>query len=67
MKAKKPTRAMERLESRRIELESRVGDLRRAIDREIGWAPKAKTWVLPMVAFASGVALAAWLVARRRD
>ena len=60
------TPAIERLSSRRRELEVRLEDMRRALDREIGWAPKAKTWVLPALAFASGLAFAAWLVARRR-
>ena len=60
------TPALERLESSRRELESRFDELRRAMDRELGWAPKAKTWVLPAVAFASGLAVAAWLVARRK-
>ncbi len=63
---KPSTRAIERLASRRQELESRFGDLRRALDREIGWVPAARTWILPLTAFATGVALAAWLVARRR-
>ncbi|MEM7356038.1 MAG: hypothetical protein AAF657_34795 [Acidobacteriota bacterium] len=63
----KPTPALEQLEGRRRELEARFGDLRLALDRELGWAPKAKTWVLPAVGFASGLAIAAWLVARRRD
>ena len=58
-------RATENLASRRQELEARFDDLRRALDRELGWAPAAKTWVLPLAAFASGLALAAWLVARR--
>ncbi len=62
---KPSTRAIESLESRRRELESRFGDLRRALDREIGWAPAARSWILPLAAFASGMALAAWLVARR--
>ncbi len=61
-----PTPAMERLADSRRELEARLDDVRHALKSEIGWAPKAKTWVLPMVAFASGMAAAAWLVARRR-
>ncbi len=57
---------MDRLARRRQDLEARFGDLRLALDREIGWAPKGKTWVLPLAAFACGVAIAAWLVASRR-
>lgn len=60
-----PTPAARRLASRRRELESRYGDLRRALDYELGWAP-SKSWLLPLSAFASGLALAAWLVTRRR-
>lgn len=58
------TAAHERLTARRREAESRLADLRRAIDRELGaWAPKKALWVLPLVAFAGGVVLA--LMARR--
>ncbi len=63
---KPSTRATLHLASRRQELESRFDDLRRTLDREIGWVPAARTWVLPLTAFATGVAVAAWLVARRR-
>lgn len=62
---KPSTPATLRLASRRQELESRLDDLRHALDREIGWVPAARTWILPLTAFATGVALAAWLVARR--
>ncbi len=61
------TTAIDRLASRRQDLESRFQDLRQALDRELGWAPTSRTWVLPLVAFASGLAIAAWLVARRRE
>ena len=67
MKPRETTAAIERLASRRQELESRFEDLRQALDRELGWAPTARTWVLPLAAFASGLALAAWLVARKRS
>ncbi len=63
---KSPTPASERLASSRQELESRFEDLRHSLKREIGWAPKTKSWIMPAAAFASGLALAAWLVARRR-
>lgn len=53
------TQASDRLASRRQEFESRFDDMRRALDREIGWLPGARTWILPLTAFASGVALAA--------
>lgn len=57
----------ERLARSRQNVEARFGDLRQALRREIGWAPVGKTWVLPVAAFACGVAIAAWFVARRRD
>ena len=63
---KPSTQASERLAERRRELEARFEDVRRALESEIGWAPKAKAWSLPVVAFASGLAAAAWFVARRR-
>ncbi len=61
----KTTPATLRLARRRQDLETCPGDLRLALDREIGWAPTGKTWVLPLAAFACGVAIATWLVARR--
>lgn len=60
------TQATENLANRRQEFESRFDDLHRALDRELGWAPTAKTWVLTLAAFAAGAALAAWLTARSR-
>ncbi len=63
---KMTTRANDRLISRRRDFESRFDDLRRSLDRELGWAPSGKTWLMPLAAFATGVALAAWLVAKRR-
>ena len=65
--ANEATAAIDRLTSRRRDLESRFVELRGALRREIGWAPSGKTWALPFAAFASGLALAAWLVTRRRE
>ncbi len=56
-------RALERLRSRRLTAEARLDDVRRSFDREVGWAPRSKVWVLPLVAFAVGLTLA---LARRR-
>ncbi len=56
-------RALDQLQSRRHEAEERLADVRRSFDREIGWAPRSKAWVLPLVAFAVGLTLA---LARRR-
>ncbi len=64
--ANRTSPAIAELASRRQELESRFVELRRALDRELGWSPATRTWMLPLAAFASGLALAAWLVARRR-
>ena len=56
-------RALDRLQSRRQEAEARLADVRRAFGREVGWTPRSKVWVLPLVAFGVGLALA---LARRR-
>lgn len=56
-------RAQERLQSRRLEAEARLADVRRSFDREFGWAPRSKLWVLPLVAFGVGLAVG---LARRR-
>ncbi len=58
-------RAIERLEANRREFTERLTDLRESLAREFGWAPKAKTWALPLVGFAAGFALAFWLKRRR--
>lgn len=55
-----------RLSQQRQNVEQRLADLRRAIESELGWAPKARTWVLPLVAFACGIALA-FAVRHRRS
>ncbi len=51
-----------RLKKRRREAEERFDDLRRAVEREVGWAPRG-AWLKPAVAFAVGMALA---MGRRR-
>jgi hypothetical protein len=55
-----------RLSQHRQKVEQRLADLRSAIESEVGWAPKAKAWVLPLVAFACGIALA-FAVRHRRS
>lgn len=62
----KKTQALERLEEHRLLVAERLGDVRRSLEREIGWAPKARIWALPLVAFACGIALAAFK-GRRQD
>ena len=64
--SKRQQAALDRLHSRRQEAESRLADLRHSLDRELGaWAPTRAVWILPMVAFACGVALA--LASRQRQ
>lgn len=60
----KKSEAVERLALQRRELETRVEDLRRAVARETGWTP-GKTWIVPVVGFACGLALAMAVKARR--
>jgi hypothetical protein len=54
------------LEGSRQAFEQSLDDLRLTLDRKLGWAPKAGRWVLPLVAGASGLALAFWLTRGRR-
>ena len=55
--------AREKLHRKRLTVEERLDELRRAIGRELGWTPKTKMWIVPLMAFACGVALA---LAKRR-
>lgn len=59
------TAALEQLQSRRQTAETRLTDVRRSLEREISWFPRSQTWVLPLVAFGLGLALA--LRARRGE
>jgi hypothetical protein len=63
---KKETKAMKRLDQSRKEARARLEDLRRAIDREVGWVPR-QIWWLPLVGFACGVALAGAVGRKRRQ
>ena len=62
--------ALERVDQRvlakRQLVEDRLSDLRRSIDRETSFLPKGQGAVLPLVAFACGVALARRLFGDRR-
>lgn len=62
--ADKQSEALERLQNHRRELEARVDDLRRTVARETGWTP-SKTWIVPAIGFACGVALAVAVKVRR--
>ncbi len=55
-----------RLEASRTQLQHQINDLRRAVDLEFGRAPSLKSWGVPILAFAGGLALAAGTFARRR-
>lgn len=46
-----------RIESSRRRFEESLDDLRSAVDRELGWAPKLSRWAVPLVAAAAGLAL----------
>ena len=59
--------ALEKLHQDRRRLEGRLRDVREAIDREVGWAPRGRRWVLPLLGFAAGIALALAVRSRRRD
>ncbi len=66
--ARKRSKALERLENRRQLAEHRLSDLRRSIDRQLGsLAPRGAFWVVPMVAFACGLALAMTRRKPKRD
>jgi hypothetical protein len=52
------------LEDSRREFEETLEDVHSALEQSVGWAPRAKAWVLPLVAAGVGVAAALWL---RRD
>ena len=47
----------------RRQVQDNLARLQEAIGREVGWAPTARRWILPIVAFAVGTAVA---LGRRR-
>jgi hypothetical protein len=52
---------MSDLDERRRDFEARLEETHAALEAQFGWAPRAKAWVLPVVALAAGVAAALWL------
>lgn len=58
--------AIERLEEQRRALENTLANVRQAVSRETGWSP-GNNWLIPLVGFACGVALAIAVTSRRRD
>lgn len=67
MSRKDEERRRERLLAKRRVVEDRLSDLRRSIDRETRFLPVGQGAVLPLVAFACGVALARRLVGGRDE
>lgn len=55
---KKLPRHERKVADARREVEARVDDLRTALDRELKWLPRGKSWTLPLVGVAVGVVLA---------
>jgi len=51
------------LERRRRQFEASLDDLRKELEAEFGWAPRARRWALPIVAGAVG--LVSGLIVRR--
>lgn len=62
----KETEARAKLEASRRRLEARFTEARDTLEREVGWAPRTGVWVVPLVAFAGGLALAGLLRHARR-
>lgn len=58
MSDKKLPRHQRKVEDARSEVEARVDDLRAALDRELKWLPRGRSWTLPLVGVAVGVVLA---------
>lgn len=52
---------MSDVEERRRDFEVQLEETHAALEGLIGWAPRAKAWVLPVVALAAGVGAALWL------
>ncbi len=65
--ARKRSRALETLESRRQLAEHRLSDLRRQMERQLGPWTRKGMWTIPLVAFACGMALAISTGRRRRS
>jgi hypothetical protein len=51
------------LAERRLEMQDRLAELRSASEESFGWAPKAKTWLVPVLVGAAG--LVAGMAVRR--
>jgi hypothetical protein len=56
--SKKPPPHEELLQARRERVEAAWKELQQAAQSEFGRAPRTRTWILPLVAAATGLALA---------
>ncbi len=55
------------LAARRREVEHRLREVRRALGRELGWAPRSRPWLFALLALAAGLALGLAVKGRRPD
>ena len=58
MKSKKRTEQQQRVLDARRDVEYRLSRVRDSLDRETRWVPKGEKWLLPLMAFAVGLAFA---------
>jgi hypothetical protein len=54
------------LEQRRRDFAAQLEEVHAALEKSIGWAPRANPWVLPLLALGGGLAAALWLRRGRR-
>lgn len=52
---------MSELEERRRDFENRLEEAHSTLEEAVGWAPRAKAWVLPLIAMGAGLAAALFL------
>ncbi len=57
---------MNELEQRRRDFSARLEEAHAALERDLGWAPRAKPWILPLIALGTGLGAALWLRRGRR-
>lgn len=52
---------MSDLEERRRDFEVRLEQAHASLEEAVGWAPRAKAWLLPLIAIGAGLAAALFL------
>lgn len=57
---------MSRLSESRLEIERRLADVRRAMDREVGLAPRTGGWIKAVLGLSVGLLLAGRVARKRR-